>query len=181
MLNVGEQLVTSYLRYIKKCDFVQTNVLLHSQGELDVLGLNLEGEPQTVYFCEVAIHLTTGLQYVKNGRPDNVPRLTKKFSKDIEYADKYFPQDRYTRHFMLWSPVVRDSKRGKPENNQMRHVEEIKTKIREQKGIELECIINQEFYERLKQLRDYARKQTEALPCPLARLMQIEERLKILN
>ena len=26
--------------------------------------------------CEVAIHVTTGLQYVKDKRPGNVPRLT---------------------------------------------------------------------------------------------------------
>jgi hypothetical protein len=31
-----------------------------------------------VYICEVAIHLSTGLRYVKNKRPNNVGKLTEK-------------------------------------------------------------------------------------------------------
>ena len=115
MLNVGEQLVSSYLRYILNCDFIQTNLYtIESQGEIDVVGLNLT--KRQVYICEVAIHLTTGLQYVKNKRPNNVQKLTDKFSRDIEYAHKYLNQ--YMHHFMLWSPIVKDTK-GNPENNQM--------------------------------------------------------------
>ena len=39
-MNVGEQLVSSYLRYIKKCDFIQTNLYtVESQGEIDVVGI----------------------------------------------------------------------------------------------------------------------------------------------
>ena len=176
MLNVGEQLVSSYLRYIRQCDFVQTNVYTtESQSEIDVVGLNLEDNH--VYLCEVAIHLTTGLQYVKANRPNNVQKLTDKFSKDITYARQYFPRPQYTQHFMLWSPIVKDSK-GKPENNQIRHIEAIKTNIRERHHVELECIINQQFSACLQELRDYAGQRTEALQCPLMRLIQIEEYLK---
>ena len=61
MLNVGEQLVSSYLRYIRKCDFIQTNLYtVEAHGEIDVVGINLK--EKQVYICEVAIHLTTGLQ-----------------------------------------------------------------------------------------------------------------------
>ena len=60
-MNVGEQLVSSYLRYIRKCDFIQTNLYtVDVQGEIDVVGINLA--ERKVYVCEVAIHLTTGLQ-----------------------------------------------------------------------------------------------------------------------
>ena len=112
MINVGEQLVSSYLRYIRLCDFTQTNLYtIESQGEIDVVGVNLA--EQQAYICEVAIHLTTGLQYTKNSRVNNIEKLTEKFSRDIEYARKYLRE--YNQHFMLWTPIVKDTK-GKPEN-----------------------------------------------------------------
>ena len=175
MINVGEQLVSSYLRYIRHCDFTQTNLYtIESQGEIDVVGVNLA--EQKVYICEVAIHLTTGLQYTKNNRPYNVEKLTEKFSRDIEYARKYLPE--YNQHFMLWTPIVKDTK-GKPENNQIRHLEEIKQNIKKQYEIDIECIVNQKFRECLLELRDYAKKETKALQCPILRLMQIEEYLSV--
>lgn len=173
MLNVGEQLVSSYLRYIRKCDFIQTNLYtVESQGEIDVVGLNIA--ERQVYICEVAIHLTTGLQYVKNKRPNNVKKLTDKFSRDIEYARKYFGE--YNQHFMLWSPIVKDPK-GKPEYNQVQHLAEIEANIKRQWDIDIECIVNEKFYACLEELRLYAATQTAALQCPLTRLMQIEELL----
>ena len=173
MLNVGEQLVASYLRYIRDCDFIQTNLYtIESQGEIDVVGLNIV--EQQVYICEVAIHLTTGLQYVKNNQTDNVQKLTDKFSRDIEYARKYLGQ--YKHHFMLWSPIVKDTK-GKLENNQIRHLEEIKANIKERYEIDIECIVNQKFQECLMELRNHAKTVTKELQCPLMRLMQIEEYL----
>ena len=170
MLNVGEQLVSSYLRYIRKCDFIQTNLYtIESQGEIDVVGLNIA--EQQVYICEVAIHLTTGLQYVRDNRPNNVQKLTDKFSRDIEYARKYL--DEYNQHFMLWSPIVKDTQ-GNPANNQTRHLEEIKANIQEQYSIEIEFIVNERFQECLVELRNYARAETKNIQCPLVRLMQIE-------
>ena len=43
----------------------------------------------------------------------------------------------------------------------------------------LRCIVNQKFQECLSELRDYAKKETKALQCPLLRLMQIEESLNV--
>ncbi len=173
MINVGEQLVSSYLRHILDCDFIETNLYtLETQGEIDVIGLNQKTED--VYVCEVTIHLTIGLMYVKNNRTNNVEKLTEKFSRDIEYARKYL--DKYKQHFMLWSPIVKKTK-GKLENNQIHHLKEIKANIKAQYGVEIECIVNERFDECLRELRDYAKKQTKALQCPLMRLMQIEEYL----
>ena len=172
MINVGEQLVSSYLRYIRDCDFTQVNLYtIESQGEIDVVGLNMA--EQRVYICEVAIHLTTGLKYE---RPNNVQKLTDKFARNIDYARKYLRE--YSQHFMLWSPIVKDTK-GKPENNQIRHLEEIKANIKERYEIDIECIVNQKFQECLSELRDYAKKETKALQCPVLRLMQIEESLNV--
>lgn len=173
MLNVGEQLVSSYLRYIRKCDFIQTNLYtVEAHGEIDVVGINLK--EKQVYICEVAIHLTTGLQYVKDKRPNNVQKLTDKFSRDIEYASKYLSE--YNRHFMLWSPIVKDSQ-GQATYNQLGHLAEVKAGIKAKYGVELECVVNEAFLSRLQEMRVFAGSETAELQCPVMRLLQIEHYL----
>jgi hypothetical protein len=173
MINVGEQLVSSYLRYIRKCDFIQTNLYtVDAQGEIDVVGINLK--EKRVYVCEVAVHLTTGLQYVKEKRPNNVQKLTEKFSRDIEYSRKYLAE--YEPHYMLWSPIVKATK-GDPLYNQVGHLAEISAQLKAKYEVELECVVNEKFLACLKELREYARYQTAELQCPLLRLIQIEEYL----
>ena len=172
-MNVGEQLVSSYLRYMKGCDFIQTNLYtVEVQGEIDVVGINLRD--RKVYVCEVAIHLTTGLQYVKDSRPNNVNKLVEKFSRDIDYVRRHLPD--YDHHFMLWSPIVKDSK-GKPMYNQIQHLSDVKTQILEKRGVTLECVVNADFGAALMELREYASRQSAELKCPLMRLLQIEELL----
>lgn len=173
MLNVGEQLVSSYLRYIRKCDFIQTNLYtLDAQGEIDVVGINLK--EKRVYVCEVAVHLTTGLQYVKEKRPNNVQKLVEKFSRDIEYARKYLTE--YDPCFMLWSPIVKATK-GDPRYNQVGHLKEIAAQLLTKYNVKLECVVNEKFLACLQELREFARHQTAELQCPLLRLIQIEEYL----
>jgi hypothetical protein len=170
VINVGEQLVSSYLRYIRGCEFIQTNLYtVETQGEIDVVGINLSRKQ--VFICEVAIHLTTGLQYVKDRRPNNINKLTEKFSRDIDYANKYFGE--YQRHFMLWSPIVKNSQ-GKPEYNQIGHLQTIRANILSKYGVNLEFVVNEIFRERLRELRAFACAQTAELQCPLLRLLQIE-------
>src|SRR5277367_6802764 len=114
-MNIGEEICGEWLRHVKQCEFIQYNLKTPDvQGEIDVIGLNMK--TRTVYACEVAIHLITGLQYVKDKQPDNVNRLTAKFRKDIDYISNAFPD--YARVFMLWSPVVRNQKTG-AKHNQM--------------------------------------------------------------
>ncbi len=104
-MNIGEEIATAYLKYIKDCEFIQTNLYIPDvQGEIDVVGIDINNK--TVYVCEVAVHLITGLQYVKNKRPNNVEKLYEKFCKDIDYTNKYFPD--YKKIFMIWSPIVKN-------------------------------------------------------------------------
>ena len=174
MLNLGEELVSSYLEYIKGCDFIQKNLYTPDvQGEIDVVGINLES--REIYVCEVAIHLTTGLRYVKDKQPDNVVKLTEKFSKDIEYANKYFPD--YEKHIMLWSPIVKSSK-ASSKINQLKDLEMIDTKIKGKYGVGIQFIVNERFLNCLRELRNYAKSETKELKSPVLRLMQIEEYLE---
>lgn len=173
-LNLGEEIVSAYLQYIKGCEFIQQNLYTPDvQGEIDVVGIDLHSK--SIYVCEVAIHLITGLQYVKDGQPNNVNKLTEKFSKDIEYTNKYFPE--YSKRFMLWSPIVRPTN-VKAKHSQTVDMEIITSNIQARYGVTLECIINQEFADCLQELREFARRETKDLKSPVLRLMQVEEYLK---
>jgi len=174
MTNTGEEIVAAYLEYIKHCDFIQKNLYTPDvQGEIDVVGINLN--KKRIYACEVAIHLITGLQYTKNNQPNNVDKLVEKFSKDIEYINKYFPE--YEKHFMLWSPIVRDQKPG-AKHNQMRDISKIVGTIKMKYNVELEVVINNNFNTCLNKLREYAKGETKNLQSPIMRYLQIEEYLK---
>jgi hypothetical protein len=174
MQNPGEELVGEYLKIVLNCDFVEYNLYTPDiQGEIDVVGIN--ALDKRLFVCEVATHLITGLQYVKNKQPDNVDRFVKKFSKNIEYANKYFPD--FEKHYQLWSPIVKNQKEGS-KNNQTRDISDIVEKIKNKYSVEIEPVINQEYYDCILKLRNYAAKETKELKSPILRLLQIEEKLK---
>ncbi|WP_238388532.1 hypothetical protein [Roseimaritima ulvae] len=137
-----------------------------------MIGIDLNH--RRLYVCEVAIHLSTGLQYVKNKRPNNINKLTSKFSRDIEYANAYFAD--YEKHFMLWSPVVKNARPGSL-YNQSEHLKEIASNIRGTHGVEIEFVVNQKFQDCMTEMRHFAASQSAELKCPIMRLMQIEEQL----
>lgn len=172
-MNIGEELVAAYLQHIKGCEFTQQNLYTDVQGEIDVVGINLA--EQTVYVCEVAIHLSTGLQYTKGNRPNNVDKLTEKFLRDIDYAKKYFKAYQHHR-FMLWSPIVRKSKEH-AKWDQERDLNIVKEQVFAKRGETIELVVNDSFRDRLKELRDHAGSKTEELKNPVLRLFQIEEAL----
>ncbi|MCE9546799.1 MAG: hypothetical protein K8T25_15070 [Planctomycetia bacterium] len=151
-------------------DFVQYNLYTPDvQGEIDVVAINFR--KKNVYICEVAIHLVTGLQYVKDKRPDTARRLIKKFNKDIDYAEKAFPD--FKRIFMLWSPIVKSSA-PTAKHDQVKAVEECRKHIQESRKVKIELIINERYSECLAKLREYAATRTEELKSPVLRLFQIE-------
>ena len=106
-MTIGEELVSAYLQHVEGCEFIQQNLYtIDSQGEIDVVGLHRKDrKDRTVYICEVAIHLTAGLQYTHAKRSNNIKKLTEKFSRDISYTRTYLPD--FKTHCMLWSAVVK--------------------------------------------------------------------------
>jgi hypothetical protein len=172
-MNIGEEICGEWLRHVKQCEFIQYNLKTPDvQGEVDVIGLNMKS--RTVYACEVAIHLITGLQYVKGGQPDNVNRLTAKFRKDIAYLSKAFPD--YTRVFMLWSPVVRNQRSGS-KHNQLNDIKSIADTFKSECQVEIELIVNRKFKEALEALRTVARDTSKELDSSVMRYLQVEEYL----
>lgn len=123
MENAGEHLVGQYLRFVKKCGFVDYNIQTTTkQGEIDVVGIH--SADKVVYICEVATHLETGLRYVKDGKPDNVNRFKAKFEKNITYAKDNFKDFKHV--YMLWTPIIKIPKKNTT-HNQLRDLEEIRT------------------------------------------------------
>jgi len=176
MQNVGEEIAGEYLKIIKGCSFVEYNLYTPDvQGEIDVAGVDVLSN--VLYVCEVAVHLVTGLQYVnvKVKQPDNVNRFLEKFSKNIEYAEKYFGN--YEKIFMLWSPIVKNQAEG-TKHNQLKDVLQIQSQLLGKYGYNLELMINERYQECLDQLREYARRETKELKSSVLRTMQIEEKLK---
>lgn len=173
-MDAGEQLVASYLHYIKGCEFTQLNLAtVETQGEIDVIGIDLNA--RRLYVCEVAIHLTTGLLYVGRGSgPNNVEKITQKFDRDIGYANSFFPD--YEKHFMFWCPIIKQS-RATSKNCQTRDIKEIGERVKQQHGIELDFVINQRFQECIDEMKSYASSITKELKCPIMRMFQIEEYL----
>lgn len=170
MANIGEILVGDFLRIKHNCDFIDHNVYTRDgQGEIDVVWI--DNKSKKVYICEVAIHLTTGLQYTKDKRPDTCTRLIAKFTKDIEYAEKYFPD--YAKEFMLWTPIVKNSK-GKIEYNQRDHLERMVAGIKETKGVEVHLVVNEKFHAAFLELKKYAANTSEEWKSPVLRLLQVE-------
>jgi len=175
MHNVGEEIAGEYLRTQRNCEFVEYNLYTPDvQGEIDVVGISLADH--TVYLCEVAVHLTTGLRYVdqKTKQSCSARKLIQKLEKDLAYAQKYFSE--YKHVLMLWSPIIKQSKAASKQN-QTKDIQEIQSHFLEAHNIKLELITDQVYQECLVKLRAYAANESKELKSTILRYLQIEEHL----
>ena len=168
--NIGEEITGLYLQIERGCEFIQYNLYTPDvQGEIDVVAVNFR--ERVVYICEVAVHLVTGIQYVKNARPETAERLNKKFNKDIDFAEKAFRH--YKRFYMLWSPIVKQSS-PTAKYDQTKAVERVRQEIFEKRKIRIEWAVNERYQDCLMTLREYAGKRTEELKSLVLRIFQLE-------
>jgi hypothetical protein len=159
--DIGEYIVSAYLKVIKKCDFIDYNARppgggLEGLNELDVVGLDFKNK--SVYLCEVTTHIT-GLLYKDN--KTTIEKIKVKYKRQQEYADKYltdFPKI----YFMFWSPVV-------PNGYLTEELEKIDG---------LEVIINNKYAQFLDELREKAKELTNDIGNPFFRMLQILEHLR---
>ena len=152
---IGEYVVGACLKLLKLCDFVDYNVRRPGGGlaglnEIDVIGLDLK--TKTAYLCEGTTHLD-GLLY-KN-YPTTVARVRKKYEGLRDYAEDFL-SDFPNRHFMFWSPVVRES---------------TAIGLREISG--LEVVINRDYTAYVRLLQELARTGTHDTGNPTFRVLQI--------
>lgn len=80
---------------------------------------------------------------------------------------------------MLWTPVIKIPKNNNPKNNQYRELQEIQSKFKKEKGVEIELIYNQDYLKVLNTLRAHAKNTTSAMSSSVMRFLQIEEKLKV--
>lgn len=166
----GELLVGAYLRIVAECSLVMYNQHSPIEGdqlEVDVIGVSSsEKRKQEVFVCEVSTHLG-GLRY--GSHHESLNRLRKKFNRDKKHITELFESaDSYK--FQLWSPVVRAGLE--------KRLPELDTEFEEREDMELEMVINEEYSERISELRDEAsstRKQHGELGF---RILQVLEHLQ---
>jgi len=152
---MGEYIVGACLKLLKLCDFVDYNVRRPGGGlaglnEIDVVGLDFKSK--TAYLCEVTTHLD-GLLY--KDAPTTVERIRKKYQRLKDYA-KDFLADFPNRHFMFWSPFVRES---------------VANELKKVSGLEL--VINKDYTAYIRLLQELAKKGTHDTGNPTFRLLQI--------
>lgn len=96
---MGESLVGAYLRYGEACDFVVYGTQTEGQGEIDVIGFQIE--QRKVWLCEVATHLD-GLLYGSGGAAGTLAKVRQKVERALAFSDRMFPEQE--KRFEWWSP-----------------------------------------------------------------------------
>ena len=161
--DMGEHVVGAYLKLEQGCDFVEYNVRpptlgKDGQAEFDVVGFDFKSS--TVCLCEVATHLN-GLNYGGNSNSDTLKRITDKYRRQRNYAERNLSRFANVR-FMFWSPYV-------PRGYLTRNLDEIE-------GLEL--VINGRYRECVELLRARAKAETRDSNEPFFRALQILEHMK---
>lgn len=142
----GEMLVGTYHKFIGECDFVtyqKTSLKQKSQTEVDVVGVDLNGE-QEIYACEVVTHLG-GMGY--GSYEENRDRLERKFKRAEKLVTtEYDTAGAYT--FQLWSP---NTPKGL-----VTHLSELADEFEDDTGYKLELVMNDSYAGRIQELRELA-------------------------
>jgi hypothetical protein len=164
--DIGENLVGSYLRYVEGCQFVIFNTHYPGvQGEIDVVGMKLDGERRETWFCEVVTHIQ-GMLY--GTYEQTLAKLRDKLLRASNFARDMFPNDAH--RYEIWSPVV-------PKGRFTKAFDEMERKYTSDQ-LDLRFVINEEYTTRVQRLIEYARKHPSATSEPAYRLLQILTRLK---
>ena len=181
---LGEQLVGAYHKLVNQCEIVSYNQRSEQQGdqmEIDVLAIRSRNGYQRLYVCEVITHIH-GMQY--SGTPSSdrwaeygndtyqntLERLLQKFEADHSYVTRVFDTtDEYV--FQLWSPVV-------PQGTLTDGLAELQDVFENGTGHELELVINEEYSNRIDELREKASKDKKQYGEPAFRLLQILEHMR---
>ena len=160
MIDIGEELVGSYLSKVANCSVVQFNVrTLVNQAEIDVVGLKLDKDRVAeVWLCEVSTH-TRGLGGYQGDAPG---KIATKIASVKAYADCHFRG--VPRHIEVWSPKVQPAMTAR-----------LETVFADHSDVEL--VANDDYAARVRQLCVLARKETAYSDSPSFRLLQILTRL----
>lgn len=156
MTDIGEDLVGAYLREVVRCSLVDFNVRTgEAQGEIDVVGLRVEGNQVTeVRLCEVSTHLG-GLRGYGGDAPG---KIRMKIVGVKQYAESTYPG--VPHHIEVWSPKVPAAMQAK-----------LALVLEEFPDVTL--VANSDYADRVRELASVARTVTAYRDSPSFRLLQI--------
>lgn len=187
----GELLVGAYQKRLNGCEVVSYNNRSEEPGnqmEADVIAIDNERETgdQHVYVCEVVTHMSGDLY---SGSPDDgwwteytntkayqfsLQKLEQKFEEDYQYVNDTFG-NASSHSYQFWAPVVSGWQRG---SDIIRGLEALTERFEDETDEELELIINQDYTERIEELREAAEGDLSGHGAPAFRFLQIMENLK---
>jgi hypothetical protein len=173
------------------CEVVSYNNRSEERGnqmEADVIAIdnNRDTGGQNVYVCEVVTHMSGKLY---SGSPDegwwteftntkahqySLQKLQQKFREDYRYVNDTFA-NADDHSYQFWAPVVTGWERG---SGLINGLEELGNRFEDETSEELELIINQDYTERIQNLRKEAKGDTSDHGAPAFRFLQILENLK---
>lgn len=166
-MDIGESLVGAYLRHVVGCDVVTYNSFFADrQGEVDVVAIE-NGEPRTIWLCEVTTHIGGMLITSRGDRPQEVI-LREKLERLHAFAEATFPGDAY--RYEWWSPYVAVGKL----TSAMSEIEQ----EWEAAGRDLRFVINETYTERIRELAGNAAKNPSTTNEPAYRMLQVLTRLR---
>ncbi len=166
-MDIGESLVGAYLRHVVGCDVVTYNSFFADrQGEVDVVGIE-NGEPRTIWLCEVTAHIGGMLITSRGDRPQEVI-LREKLERLHAFAEATFPGDSY--RYEWWSPRVAVGKL----TDVLREIEQ----EWEVAGRDLRFVMNETYTERIRELAGDAAKNSSTTNEPAYRMLQVLTRLR---
>lgn len=158
MPEMGENLVGCYLKLVLGCEIVVYNQRISRQGEVDVMGIDLD--KKIIYLCEVTTHIL-GVGYGKSYQ-DSIKKIRNKFTRDIKYSKNILKE--FKKVFMYWAPNV--------SSGIVKLLESYKKELLK-KNIDFRLVINKEYSEYVGQLEKLARKDAQNRGEPFYRALQI--------
>ena len=159
--DIGEYIVGAYLKIINGCDFIDYNVRPPCGGreglsELDIVGLDFK--KKIAYLCEVTTHIW-GVLYTDN--KTTLEKIKQKYGRQQKYADKYL-SDFHKKQYMFWAPVVPKGK--------------LLQELRKIEGLHL--VVNEDYAQRIDELKEKAKELSHDTGNPFFRTLQILEHLR---
>lgn len=181
---LGEHLVGAYHKLITDCEVVSYNQRSKTEGEqmeIDVIGINSKGDEQVIYTCEVITHLHGTIypgspssdrwaEFGNDGYQYTLEKLWKKFVADHAYVTEVF-DDANKYIFQLWVPVL-------PRGYLTDGLDQLAVEFEKGYDHTIELVINEEYTERVNELRELAAKDKKDYGEPAFRFLQILKHLR---
>lgn len=165
MVEVGESIVGSYLRFFESCEIIEYNLITPEEvdkfGEIDVVGINFLSKK--VFLCEVITHIHT-MNY--GSRDITTQKIKQKLIRNIKLANTLFPD--WEISHMVWAPAVGQSQ----EKDLLEAISDIKDN-------KIVFVFNEDYSSKVLLLVEKATNDIRDYKEPFLRSLQILTHLKL--